>query len=337
MYIIQDSSLHAYNTFGMEVKASALLEVEHQEDLAEIYSHIVPQFKKSLILGGGSNVLFTADFDGLVLVNRIKGITLVHDNETSVVLEVGAGEIWHELVMYAVERGWSGIENLALIPGTVGAAPVQNIGAYGRELQDVFHSLRAWDIEEKKFVEMLPEDCHFGYRDSIFKRQLKGRMFITAVRFRLSKTRDLNVAYGAIRQELVQAGIVEPDIQDVANMVIKIRNSKLPDPAEIGNAGSFFKNPVVSKDEEVVIRERFPDLVAYPSGQDMKIAAGWLIEKAGWKGYRQGDAGCHSKQALVLVNYGHAKGIEILALAKHIIDSVQTLFGVSLEPEVNII
>lgn len=184
---------------------------------------------------------------------------------------------------------------------------------------------------------MLPEDCQFGYRDSIFKRQLKGRMFITGVRFRLSKTQDLNIAYGAIRQELVQAGIVEPDIRDVANMVINIRKSKLPDPAELGNAGSFFKNPVVTKETEIALKEKFPDLVAYPSGHDMKIAAGWLIEKAGWKGYRHGDAGCHSKQALVLVNYGHASGNEILGLAKQIIDSVLTLFGISLEPEVNII
>jgi UDP-N-acetylmuramate dehydrogenase len=290
-----------------------------------------------LILGGGSNILLTRNVDGLVLKIDINGVDEVKEDGTHVYVKAGAGENWHEFVEHTIKRNWGGLENLSLIPGNVGAAPIQNIGAYGAELKDVFYELEAYDRKGKKVYSFGVNDCKFSYRDSIFKSAEKGRYIILNVTFILNKNPVLNTSYGAIREELKKMGVSSPTIGDVSQAVIKIRRSKLPDPAEIGNAGSFFKNPVVDQALFLSLLSKYPDIPAYPhEDQSVKLAAGWLIEQCGLKGYRKGDAGVHNKQALVLVNYGKATGKEIFELSEKIAASVKKKFGVHLEREVNV-
>ncbi len=333
MSIQKNISLLPYNSFHLDAKAAELEIVKSAEDLRNIMHLKVPQ----LILGGGSNILLTKNIDGLVVKVEIRGINEVKEDATHVYVRAGAGENWHEFVQYTMQRNWGGLENLSLIPGNVGAAPIQNIGAYGVELKDVFYELEAYDRKENKVFAFGLNDCKFEYRDSIFKSARKGRYIILNVTFILNKYPVLSTHYGAIREELKKMGIQSPTIQDVSQAVIKIRRSKLPDPAEIGNAGSFFKNPVVDQAKFLALTEKYPEMPAYPhEDQSVKLAAGWLIEECGWKGYRKGDAGVHVNQALVLVNYGKATGREILELSDKILKSVHNKFGISLELEVNV-
>lgn len=336
--IQENRSLKPYNTFGIEVPARHFVEITSTEDLKELFQNSKWQKEGHLILGGGSNILFTKDFEGIVIKNGIRGIRVESENDREVVVTAGAGESWHDLVMYCVDKGYGGIENLSLIPGTVGAAPIQNIGAYGVELKDTFKQLKAFNILERTIETFDREACRFGYRDSIFKTSLKGQYFITEVTLRLSKNPIVNTSYGAISQTLEEQGITQPSIKDVSRAVIRIRRSKLPDPSEIGNAGSFFKNPEISGKDFEGLKEKFPDIPSYPgSNGTVKIAAGWLIEQCGLKGYRKDYAGIHEKQALVLLNFGNAQGSDILALAEKVKSEVQNKFGVGLTNEVNIV
>jgi len=333
MNISENISLRAYNSFGIDVQARYFSAFSDQDQLAELlgFSPAPP-----LILGGGSNILLTRDIDGLVLKNEIRGVGVVHEDEEHVYVRVGAGEVWHPFVLYCLERDWAGVENLSLIPGSVGAAPMQNIGAYGVEIRDVFHELEAYVIDEQRVYTFSANDCEFGYRESIFKGKYKDRVVILNVTFRLNKKPVFHTSYGDIRNELERMGVKDLNIRAVSQAVISIRQSKLPDPAKIGNAGSFFKNPTVSKEKFEALQVEFPLIVAYPRPVGLKLAAGWLIEQCGWKGFRRGDAGCHGKQALVLVNYGNATGREIYDLSEEILFSVNEKFGVLLEREVNI-
>ena len=342
MNIETDFSLKPYNTFGIASYAKYFARFGSVAELEECltpdqFSTLNSQFS-TLILGGGSNILFTKNFDGLVLKNELKGIELVKEDADHVYLKAGAGENWHRFVQYSIQKNLAGVENLSLIPGNVGASPMQNIGAYGVEIKDVFHSLEAFHLQDKKTVTFNLNDCEFGYRESVFKGKYKGQFVITAVTYRLNKKPSFNISYGAIAQELEMMGVKDLSIANISEAVINIRRSKLPDPAEIGNAGSFFKNPEIENEQFVQLKEQFPAIVGYDlHNGKTKLAAGWLIEQCGWKGYRKGDAGCHSKQALVLVNYGNAKGEEIYNLSKEIIDSVEEKFGVTLHREVNIV
>ena len=339
MQIQENISLKPYNTFGIDVTAqyfSSFTTINELEALLESIPSTLPD--QLLLLGGGSNILLTKNVKGLVLKNELRGIELVKETADYYYVKVGAGEVWHSFVQYCIDHNYAGIENLSLIPGSVGASPMQNIGAYGVEIKDVFEELEAWHIKGKHKQVFGLADCSFGYRESVFKTKYKNEFIILNVTYRLRKQPVFNTSYGAIEQELERMGVKDLSIQNVSQAVINIRSSKLPDPKEIGNAGSFFKNPTVSKFRWHVILEEHRDLVAYKVDDfHYKIAAGWLIEKCGWKGYRKGDAGCHAKQALVLVNYGQAKGEEIIDLANQIIESVQKKFGISLEKEVNII
>lgn len=332
MQIQQNKSLKQYNTFGINAIAKEYAEFESVEDLKQIDLQ-----KNHLILGGGSNILFTKNVDGLVLKNNIREIEVVKETEEHVILKAGAGENWHQLVLYTVDRGLGGMENLSLIPGNTGASPMQNIGAYGVEIKDIFHSLEAYNVADKDMVLFKNADCKFGYRESVFKNQYKGQFIICSVSFRLQKKPSINTSYGAISQELEKMGVINPSIKDVSNAVINIRSSKLPDPKNTGNAGSFFKNPVVEKDLADSLKLSYPSMPYFPTGNKVKLAAGWLIEQCGWKGYRKGDAGCYDKQALVLVNYGSASGNEIYNLSEEILQSVKEKFKVTLEREVNIL
>lgn len=336
MTIQQNFPLLPYNTFGLDVKAEYFAEVGSIADLkAGLRSKIRPVF----LLGGGSNVLFTQDVQGLVLKNRLRGIRVVREFKKKVWVEVGGGEIWHEFVLWAVSNGYGGVENMSLIPGTVGASPIQNIGAYGVELKDVFVKLKALHLTDLKLRTFNHSDCRFGYRDSVFKRAEKGKWCITSVVFSLTKSpHKLNTSYGDISKTLEANGVENPSIADISQAVIQIRTSKLPDPAKIGNCGSFFKNP----ETERVVLDRIltthPQAPHYPllDGR-VKIPAGWLIEQCGWKGKRVGNTGCYERQALVLVNYGGATGKEVKNLAQAIIESVEERFGVRLEAEVNMV
>lgn len=336
---IDHASLKTYNTFGLNEFAEELQILESEDDIVRFARDQSAVSRLSLILGGGSNLLLTGPVDGLVAHIALRGRRVVERGENRVLLEVMAGENWHDTVRWTVENGFGGLENLSLIPGQVGTAPVQNIGAYGVELKDHFHSLDCILLGSGEKRTFSKEECEFGYRDSIFKRDWKGKLIITAVRFELTTSQHaIRTSYGAIQAELEARSITEPSIDDVSKAVIAIRQSKLPNPAEIGNSGSFFKNPVVDSAIANSLKERFEDLPTYPAGEGMtKVAAGWLIEKAGWKGFREGDAGVHVKQALVLVNYGNARGKDIWNLAQRIIRSVEAEFGISLEPEVNIL
>ena len=342
MTVQENISIKGYNTFAINVYAKLFAAFGSVNELSELLEFKQPPTTnhkpQTLILGGGSNILFTKDFDGLVLKNEFKGIKEVKEDEQHIYVQVGAGENWHQFVLHCIKKGWAGVENLSLIPGNVGASPMQNIGAYGVEIKDVFYSLEAFHIRDKKKVNFSLNDCEFGYRESVFKKKFKNEFVITNVTFRLNRIPDYNISYGAIGQELEKMGVKDLSLQAVSQAVINIRSSRLPDPAVIGNAGSFFKNPEISSSQFAARSGQFPGIVAYhlPSG-NVKLAAGWLIEQCGWKGFRKGDAGCHEKQALVLVNYGIAKGSEIYDLSEEILQSVKGKFGVGLEREVNII
>ncbi len=291
-----------------------------------------------LVLGGGSNILFTSDFKGLILHNQILGITKIREDDNEVDIRIGGGENWHETVINAIGNGWGGIENLSLIPGSVGAAPIQNIGAYGVEIEDTFKSLEFVHFSDGSTQEFTKEDCQFGYRDSVFKRDLKGKGMVASVTLTLSKKPSLNTSYGAIKTTLEDMSIENPTISDVSNAVIQIRRSKLPDPAEVGNAGSFFKNPVIPEHKYAELKELHRDLPGYSNGPGkIKIPAGWLIDKIGWKGYRKGSVGVHKDQALVIVHYGGGSGKEVRDLALEIKKSVYENFSIELETEVNIL
>ena len=325
--------LKPYNTFGLAATAQYFSKLSSVEELSNLNTNA-----PVLVLGGGSNLLFRDNIDGFVVKNEIMGIDLIREDADHVYVRAGAGENWHGFVEHCIAKGWCGVENLALIPGCIGASPMQNIGAYGVEIKDVFHSLEAWHLQDKELHSFSLEDCAFGYRESVFKRKYKGQYIITHVTYRLRKTPEFRISYGAIQQELERMGVQELSIRAVADAVIGIRRSKLPDPAVIGNAGSFFKNPEVPAETFVALKQRFPDIVGYSTSSGMvKLAAGWLIERAGWKGYRKGDAGVHENQALVLVNYGQATGDEIFQLSEEILHSIDAQFGVHLEREVNII
>lgn len=338
MKLKENVSLKDKNTFGIAAKASKYIEINSENQLQEFFRSDVHLNAKLLILGGGSNMLLTQDFDGIVLKNNILGKNIISENENEVIVEAGAGENWHEFVCWSLENNWCGLENLSLIPGNVGAAPMQNIGAYGVELKDNFFQLKAFLIDEKRFEFFDLNNCEFAYRSSIFKTNLKNKAVICKVQFRLKKNADLNTSYGAIEAELKNLKL-EKTSKNIAQAVINIRRSKLPDPKEIGNAGSFFKNPVVSNQHFEKIKSNFPDVVAYPVNESQtKLAAGWMIEKCGFKGKTYDNRyGVHKKQALVLVNYSDAKGSEILALSDEIIQAVHATFQVMLEREVNII
>ena len=337
MIVQRNVSLQPYNTFGLDVNAGFLGIVDSVEDLDEVFLSGRFRSQRKMILGGGSNVLFTRGFTGIVAKNEIKGLHIMSENDDEVMVSVGAGENWHQFVLWCVERGFGGVENLSLIPGTVGAAPMQNIGAYGVELKEVFHSLEAYEIKSGKLISFYKEDCKFGYRFSIFKGELKDQFVITKVNFKLSKKPDFNISYGDIRVMLAHMG-KEPSLKSVSQAVINIRQSKLPDPVEVGNAGSFFKNPVIEKLHSEALEAQFPDIKSYPIDEDsVKVPAGWLIERAGWKGYKDGDFGVHDKQALVLVNLGNARGKDIFKLSNQIQKSIQQKFGIELEREVNVI
>ena len=326
-------SLKNYNSFGIEVETEFFAAISNEAELIEVLKS--NGNKPFRVLGGGSNVLLTEDYKGLTLVMQNKGISILEETASHVLIEVQAGENWHELVLWALENDFGGIENLALIPGSVGAAPIQNIGAYGVELSSVFHRCKALDLESLSFNEFDKAACEFGYRSSVFKTRLKGKAIITRVQFKLSKkNHQTHTQYGTLQASLQGK---EMSIQNIAASVIAIRKSKLPDPAQIGNSGSFFKNPVIPVNQFKQLQENYPEVPHYPdTAQKIKIPAGWLIEKLGYKGKRFGDAGVHEKQALVLVNYGNAKGVELLNLAQQIQEQVLQNFGVQLEVEVNI-
>jgi UDP-N-acetylmuramate dehydrogenase len=336
MKIQKDISLLPFNTFGIPVAAAYFAEVHSVEELREaLRSGMRPVF----VLGGGSNVVFTRDVEGLVLKNALRGIEVVRRFKNKIWVTIGGGEVWHEFVLWAVKNGYGGVENLSLIPGSVGAAPVQNIGAYGVELKDVFVGLKAVELTTGKEKYFSRAECQFGYRDSFFKKEGKGKYCIKSVTLSLTvNNHRINISYGDLRKTLEASGITSPTIADVSRAVIEIRSSKLPDPVKIGNCGSFFKNPETARSVLERIRQTHPNAPHFdlPNGK-VKIPAGWLIEQCGWKGKRVGNTGCYEKQALVLVNHGGATGEEVKSLAFAIIESVEQKFGIRLEPEVNII
>ncbi len=336
-FLREHVSLKNHNTFGVEAEARWFAEIQSEADLSELFADPKVQHLPLLVLGGGSNMLFTQNFDGLVVWMNNKGIWYDLDGD-EVVLTAAAGEVWNDLVNYAVDHGFAGMENLSLIPGTVGASPVQNIGAYGVELDTIFESCRAFEIKTGQFRTFTKAECGFSYRESIFKQELKGQYIITQVSYRLKEHPELQTAYGAIRDELSRRQITEPSIKDISEVVSAIRVSKLPDPSTIGNAGSFFKNPIIPIDKFRQLQSVFPDIVHYPAGPDkIKLAAGWLIEQCGWKGKVKGHTGTWKNQALVLVNHGNATGKEVFAFSEEIIQSVLERFQITLEREVNII
>lgn len=327
-------SLKNYNTFGIDVKAKKFVSISTLEELKEVLSIENEIF----LLSGGSNMLLTKDIDKTVIHIDLKGITILEESNDQVVVEVYAGEDWHQFVLWCVNHGLGGIENLSLIPGNVGTCPIQNIGAYGVEVKDVIESVETIEIKSGKTKTFSNSECEFGYRNSIFKNTLKGKFVITKVRFKLTKVKhNLNTSYGAIESELSSNNIQNPTIKDISNAVIAIRQSKLPDPKEIGNSGSFFKNPVISKSHFDRLQEKYPKIPSYPIDEfTVKVPAGWLIETAGFKGKRFGEAGIHDKQALVLVNHGNACGKEVFEVAKHIQSKIYIDFGIELEIEVNV-
>lgn len=338
MNITSHTSLKPLNTFGIDVKAKYFTEITTLENLKELICSSQYKNNQTLILGGGSNVLFTKDVDALVIKNNLKGINITNETEDDVFVKCAAGEVWHEFVMWCINKNYAGLENLSLIPGCTGASPMQNIGAYGAEIKDTFYELEAIDAITGEKTIFNNSDCKFGYRESVFKRELKNQFIITSVTFKLSKKPHFNIEYGAIKQELDQMGITELSIKAISQAVINIRSSKLPNPKEIGNAGSFFKNPEISAAHHHELKSQFPNLVSYPlENKNYKLAAGWLIEQAGLKGYRIGDAGVHKLQALVLINYANATGSQIYNLSSYVLEQVKQKFNVDLEREVNVI
>jgi UDP-N-acetylmuramate dehydrogenase len=339
MQIQKNISLQDYNTFGLASRAKYFATISSSEGLKTIIKDFDKEIPK-LILGGGSNILFSQDFEGLILKNEILGIHTIKENQNHVYLRVGAGENWHEFTQYCVDNHWGGVENLSLIFGTVGAAPIQNIGAYGVELKDVFQSLEAINLETGEEQTFTHSECQFGYRNSVFKNEFKGKYFITHVVLKLDKKPKFNLSYGAISKVLEQKNIAKSDltVRQLSDVIIEIRQSKLPDPKNIGNSGSFFKNPVISQTKFENLQKSFPKIVSYPAGNQLvKLAAGWLIESCGWKGKVVGNTGTYKNQALVLVNHGEAKGSEIKQLALDIQASVKKKFDVLIEMEVNVV
>jgi UDP-N-acetylmuramate dehydrogenase len=337
MNILENVSLKNYNTFRIDVNARMWTEITSENELKSLLLKSETENLIKLVVGGGSNILLTKDFDGLVIKNSIPGIHIIDDDKSTVLIEAGAGVIWHDLVMYCVENNFGGIENLSLIPGTAGAAPLQNIGAYGQELKNVFYSLKGITIKEAAEKKIYNQDCEFGYRESIFKNKLKEKFIITSITIRLQKNPVISLNYESIKDEIEKLHLKNITIRDVSNAVCAIRRSKLPDPQILGNAGSFFKNPEVSAVLFSDLKEIYPDIKGYNSGNgNIKLAAGWLIEKCGWKGKRIGNVGSHSKQSLVLVNYGGSTGVEILQFANQIKNSVYEKFGIYLSEEINI-
>lgn len=336
MKIESDYSLKEYNTFGIEAKAKKFVEVATVDELVDVIkNHPEPKF----LLGGGSNMLLTKDIDALVVYLNLKGKEIIREDENHAWVRANAGENWHEFVIYCIENNLGGIENMSLIPGNVGTTPVQNIGAYGTEIKDTFDSCEALHIETQQLHVFRNSDCKFGYRESIFKNEEKGNYIITSVVFKLTKKdHKINIAYGDISSELKTRNIENPTIKDVSDAVIAIRKSKLPDPKELGNSGSFFKNPIITKNEFDIVYAENPTMPHYILSEELvKVPAGWLIEQAGFKGKRFGDAGIHKNQALVLVNYGNATGQEILAVARDIQATILEKYGIAIEAEVNII
>lgn len=341
----ENISLLPYNTFGIDVQAKHFARFSSVPGLQELLAYrnrheataAIPS--PLLVLGGGSNILFTQDYNGWVFKNELKGISLEREDSEFYYVKVAGGENWHGFVQHCISQGYAGLENLSLIPGCSGASPMQNIGAYGVEVKDVFDSLEALDLETNTIVTFGLNDCEFGYRESVFKHKYKNRFIILSVTYRLRKQPVFNISYGAIEQELEQMGVTALSIRAISEAVIRIRSSKLPDPAQIGNAGSFFKNPTIPFALFEVLQKEYPSLPHYAVADPslVKVPAGWLIEQCGWKGFRDGDAGCHAKQALVLVNYGQASGEAIYKLSGKIIDSVLQRFGITLEREVNIV
>lgn len=334
--IEKNVSLKPYNTFGLNAEAKLMARVNSIASLQEVLLDNSLRNEERFVLGGGSNILLTKNIDALVIKNQISGIELIKETEDSFFIKSGAGVVWHELVLHCIENGYAGIENLSLIPGNVGAAPMQNIGAYGVELKNVFHSLEAVEMATGNVETFTANDCEFGYRESVFKRKLKNQFVISTVTLKLNKKTNFNTSYGAIEEELERLGISTPTIKSVSQAVINIRQSKLPNPKELGNSGSFFKNPVVPTAMFEELKVKHPNIPGYPAGENTKLAAGWLIEQCGWKGKVVGNTGSHAKQALVLVNYGNATGVEIFNLSEQIMKSVYDTFGVQLEREVNV-
>ena len=337
MEIINQFSLKKYNTFGIEAKAKQFVAVHSIYELEKILKQYNSQ--KKFILGGGSNMLLTKDIDALVIHIDLKGKKIIEENEDFVWVESQAGENWHEFVLWTIDQNFGGLENMSLIPGNVGTTPVQNIGAYGTEIKDTMVSCQAMNIETQQMTNFLNADCHFGYRESIFKQEVKDQFIITSVVFKLTKrNHKINISYGDIAAELTKKNTIHPTLKDVSNAVIAIRQSKLPDPKELGNSGSFFKNPILNKTDFDIIHQKFPEMKYYEiSESQVKVPAGWLIEQAGFKGKRFGDAGIHKNQALVLVNYGNATGQEILNVSKDIQKTIFDTFGIAIEAEVNVI
>ena len=337
MKIINDFSLKKYNTFGIEAIAKQFVAVETVDELKTILKE--NKFQKKFILGGGSNMLLTKNIDALVIHIDLRGKKIVKENDDFVWVESQAGENWHEFVLWTINQNFGGLENMSLIPGNIGTTPIQNIGAYGTEIKDTFISCEAINIENHKIKIFYNQDCNFGYRESVFKNELKDQYIITSVVFKLSKkNHKINISYGDIQSELLKNNIRTPSLSDVSNAVIAIRQSKLPDPKVLGNSGSFFKNPILLKSDFEKIHAKFPEMKFYEiSATEVKVPAGWLIEQAGFKGKRFGDAGVHKNQALVLVNYGNATGQEILAVSKDIQKTVLDTFGINIEAEVNVI
>lgn len=332
-----DISLQSYNTFGIAVNARRFAIFKSIEELQQILAEPTSKESEKIILGGGSNVLFTQNFNGIVLKNATQGIEIIRETEDHFFVKCSSGESWHEFVMYCIANNMGGVENLSLIPGSVGAAPMQNIGAYGVELTQVFESLEAINISTQAIREFSHQACRFGYRESVFKKELKGQYVIVSVTFRLTKKHQLNLSYGAIRDLLITKNILQPTIRDVSEVVMEIRRSKLPDPTILGNAGSFFKNPEIDEFAFQQLQIKYPHLPFFKlENGNYKIPAGWLIEQCGWKGKVVGNTGAHKDQALVLVNYGGANGDEIWSLALAIQQSVQEQFDIYLSPEVNI-
>ncbi len=336
MIVKENYSLKQLNTFGIDVKTMQMLIIENEDDISESLDKI-NSFNNKLVLGGGSNILFTKDFDGIIIKSEISGIEKLKIENEKIYLEIGSGVIWDDLVQYCVENNYGGIENLSLIPGTVGAAPIQNIGAYGAELKDVCHSLKGINIETGEQLTFNNEQCRLGYRDSIFKRELKNKIFIVKVILKLDLIPKIITSHLAVYDSLTEEEKASNDIRKVREVVCTIRKSKLPDPTEIGNAGSFFKNPIVNKELLFDLENKYNSVLSYKVDNNYKIPAGWLIEKAGLKGKRFGNVGVHKKQALVLVNYGNATGEEILNLAENIKDLIYDKFNINLETEVNIV
>jgi UDP-N-acetylmuramate dehydrogenase len=337
MTIQENFNLRTYNTFGISASCKLFTDVKNNEEVQEIITSSYFKNNTNLILGGGSNVLFTKDFDGLVIKNSLKGIEVILDAQDYVLVKVNAGEVWHNFVIWSIEHNYAGIENLSLIPGLIGASPMQNIGAYGAEIKDVCESVEAVELSTGQSFVFSNSDCEFGYRESVFKRKLKDRFLITAVTFKLNKTPRFNINYGDIKNTLSEMNVYELSLKAVSDAVIQIRSAKLPDPKKIGNAGSFFKNPEVRKELVDDLLLRYPLMPNYPQENGVKVPAGWLIEQCGWKGKVVGNTGSHKSQALVLVNYGNATGNEIYKLALEIKQSVKEKFGIDIEPEVNLV